>query len=173
MAASNCGKGFSPKDLANVLSSREYIERKRRHFCAWFCNLDFWTRESARVCENWFKAYPEALSVKSTPAYSTLLEIASNHMRLVLWPSLVDSNIMWRIDRSSAAPKPLNHALHHLFSMSGKTPVEGTLVYPCGPNLMGREPWEVQKRGGASHSSANQFDLSEFRGARCREIVVV
>lgn len=171
--ASHSGGRFSPSISTTVFSSRDFSELQKGILSTWFCDSSFWVRAGAEECAKWLEDFPEAASIKGGKAFPLLLDLASTHMLLSLWPMLVDSNLLWRVDRANPMPRPLDHSLHYLFSLSGAVPAEGSLVFPCGPSLQGREPWEIQKRGGASRFSNSTFDLSEFRGKQCRETCAV
>lgn len=167
--------GLPPSQVALVCASAEFGELERLHLSAWFLDQSYWKRESVVEVKGWLATLTpdQGRAVETSPSFPTILQLAQAHMRLALWPFLVDSNVMWRVKRRDNGAVPLNHACHHLFSLGGKPPPEGTLVFPCGPVLQGREPWgRRQKKGGAQPSAASPADLAEFIGAKCREMVV-
>jgi hypothetical protein len=166
---------LTPSQVAQVCTSAEFRELEQLYLSAWFCDESYWKRESVVEVKTWLGTLTptQRKAIETSPCYPTLLQLAQAHMRLSLWPFLVDSNVMWRVKRCLAGSVPLDHAQHHLFSLGGNPPPEGTLVFPCGPVLQGREPWGLrQKKGGTQPSAASPADLAEFIGAKCRELVV-
>ncbi len=69
------------------------------------------------------------------------------HLRLAVWPSIVQSGLVWGVRAGGGAPEPtaLDSAAHVLFSASGRALGEGAAVLFVGPELTG--DLELRTRG--------------------------
>jgi len=105
-------------------------------------------------------------------ARARLKELAAQHIRLALWPKVVDANIQWRVGgEGDAGPAGGGEAAyaeeaHQLFSLDGRVPVAGARVLPAGPRLTGRAPKDP------AAAAATPAQLFELRGRKCRQMVV-
>ena len=79
------------------------------------------------------------------PAGEALRLAVTLHLRLVVWPAVVQSGLAWGVRGRTPAPVALDSSSHVLFSASGRALGEGAAVLFVGPELSGDA--ELRGRG--------------------------
>ena len=163
-----CASGLSPAHVALVMHSRAYQHYTRELLSAWLVqDAEYWRGTARKEVEQWLgRLSPQPAG---SPPTARLCDLAAMHMRLALWPHVVDANCQWRL---GSKPAPLAYAAKTcaLFSLTGRTVSEGGAVLPLGPGLTGREPrCALGGEGGAK--AALPAELADLGGAGCRQVV--
>ena len=165
--------GLSPPRVALLLKSRALQGHIRDVLSAWLQDAAHWQACGAEAVGQWLGRLRPPPPPPPPALQPRLLALAIAHLRLTLWPHVVDANAQWRFRGAweGGAPSAPYDARHHaLFSLAGRPLGEGAAVLALGPRLLGREPLcALGGEGGAR--AALKEELAELGGALCRCVV--
>ena len=176
------GSGLSPPHVASMVRSRAFQSHVRETLSVWLLDEAHFLECGREAVGVWRGRSQPAVPPPSATHVSRLCDLAGLHMRLTLWPQVVDANVMLRFPRrlggggggggaGSDSTSGYDSAMQTLFSLTGKPVGEGARVVAVGPRLMGREPLcSLGGEGGAR--AALPADLKDLGGAGCRGICI-
>lgn len=135
-----------------------------------FTDKAHWTEAAERCVTAWLDGLhggrdaTAAAALDAPQVRAALVELAAGHMRLTLWPEVVDAGMRWAVD-ADVLTAALDNDSHQLFSLDGSLPDAGARVLLVGPSLLPRQP--VSADAAAAPASL----LAELRRQR-RTLVV-
>ena len=153
VAALSLGVGSSPsveeitlsKSWSNSAPARQFLRNSLQ--VSWTSGAIKFEKIAEKIIDNWLNTLgTEFTNQLGKEAKTKLIKAIALHLKLELWVSSCDNaNVSWSLRSNNEFEMvEYNSEQHNLFSFSGRTHAEGTLVIFLGPELRG--PTDVFSR---------------------------